>query len=154
MYQNSNEYYDDLGLGQYGFSTEEKDQICSFYDHSKTNSHDIYPITKEEFDDMKSWSEKYLPEVCLLWSNRNGNFAGVYRSVSLIGKICIVDHEEEMYAPLFRSIDSFIAAVVVDKITDLYNEDMLRRTCADYPSLDASQAEKDSDLEIAQFFIK
>ncbi len=154
MYQDDDNYFEELGLSKYGFSTEEREKICEFYSLCKTNDYGIYPVSKLDFDGMREWSEEFLPEVCLLWSNRNCNYAGVYTSGLLKGKVCIVDHEEEMYAPLFRSINSFIAAVVSNKLDDLYNQDMLSVDWADYPSINASEEEKDSDFEIVKAIIE
>ncbi|WP_310604575.1 hypothetical protein, partial [Anaerosporobacter sp.] len=154
MNQKGNHYFEDLELNKYGFSSEEKEKICEFYDLCKTNDYGIYPVSKSEFEEMQSWSEEFLPEICLLWTNRNSNYAGVYISGLLKGKVCIVDHEEEMYAPLFRSINSFITTIVSHKLDDLYNQDMLKVDWADYPSVNSSQAEKDSDLHIVKTIIE
>ena len=154
MYQNGIDYYDSLGLDSYGFTDEEKAQICGFYDLCSAGDYGVYPISREELEEMKDWSAEFLPEVCLLWSNRNSNYAGVYLSGPLKGKVCIIDHEEEMYVPLYRSIQSFTAAVASRQLTDLYNEDPLKAVPKDYPSLNAGQAEKESDLTIAKTLIQ
>ena len=154
MYKNGIDYFNGLGLVNDAFTPEEKERICGFYEKSRMRDYGIYPINKSAFDDMQKWSREFLPDVCLLWTNDHSNYAGVYLAGPLRGKVCIIDHEEEMYAPVFRSIKTFIAAILSHQLNDLHNQSILKSKGLDYPALNASPAEKEADLAIARALIK
>jgi hypothetical protein len=58
-------------------------------------------------------AEKILsPEIRLFWSDDEGNFAGIYFEGPLAGSICFFDHEERDFAPRFKSLTSFLQAII------------------------------------------
>jgi len=47
-----------------------------------------------------------------LWSDDNSNYCGVYMDGPLRGWLCILDHEEPILTPAFRSIESFMSRLL------------------------------------------
>jgi hypothetical protein len=59
----------------------------------------------------------YLPAigpVAWLWTDDNSNYCGIYTDGPLRGWLCILDHEEPMLTPAFRSIASFITRLFTE----------------------------------------
>lgn len=54
--------------------------------------------------------------VAWLWTDDNSNYCGVYTNGSLRGWLCILDHEESMPTPAFRSVASFMSRLVFEAL--------------------------------------
>jgi hypothetical protein len=65
--------------------------------------------TPEEADEALPWR---LMDVHPFWSDDNSNYAGIYASGPLGGTICFIDHEDTDFSPRYRSIRSFVRAIV------------------------------------------
>jgi len=87
--------------------------------------------------------------VVWLWTDDNSNYCGIYTDGLLRGWLCVLDHEEPMLAPAFRSVASFSSRLLAAAINN--GE---RRAC-DIPSLpreipetiaDSENLEKDREL--------
>jgi hypothetical protein len=57
-------------------------------------------------------------EIAWLWTDDNSNYCGVYTDGMLRGWLCVLDHEEPMLTPAFRSIASFMSRLLADAITE------------------------------------
>ena len=49
-----------------------------------------------------------------MWSDDNSNYCGVYTGGPLRGWLCILDHEEPILTPAFRSIESFTSRLLTE----------------------------------------
>jgi hypothetical protein len=49
-----------------------------------------------------------------LWTDDNSNYCGVYTDGPLSGWVTVIDHEEPMLAPAFRSVSSFVSQLLVE----------------------------------------
>jgi len=67
--------------------------------------------------------------VVWLWTDDNSNYSGLYTDGSLRGWICVLDHEEPMLTPAYRSVESFLSRLAAVALSE---EE--RRAC-DIPSL-------------------
>lgn len=47
-----------------------------------------------------------------LWTDDNSNYCGIYTDGPLKNWLCVLDHEEQMLTPAFRSISSFLACLL------------------------------------------
>jgi hypothetical protein len=97
------------------------------------------------------------PEVKFFWTDDESNYAGVYMSGVLAGKVCLYDHEGTDFAPRFRSVTTFYDGLLklIDSIED--PEEHLPawyEIPSDYPLLkDAPETDAD-DLQLALEFAK
>ena len=145
-------YFQEMGFNRYKFSPEDKKAICAYYEYWHTDNGDgvfIQPISKEDYNAMQYYRE-FLPDVCLLWHDGQGNYAGAYTSGILHGKVMFLSHGEPNYAPLFRSISSFLECVRNRDIEFLDSPDF---GVCDYPSKNMPELEKKQNLEIAKHFL-
>jgi hypothetical protein len=55
--------------------------------------------------------------ICL-WTDDNSNYCGVYTEGPLSGWVTVIDHEEPMLTPAFRSVSSFISQLLVEAPSD------------------------------------
>lgn len=55
-----------------------------------------------------------IGEVLWLWTDDNSNYCGIYTGGLLRGWLCVLDHEEPMLAPAFRSVSSFMSQLLFD----------------------------------------
>jgi len=50
--------------------------------------------------------------VRVFWTDDNSNYAGLYVSGPLIGKVCVIDHEEPDLSPAYASLPSFLTTLL------------------------------------------
>ncbi len=55
---------------------------------------------------------------CPIWTDDNSNYAALYLTGPLYGKVCFLDHEEPDLSPAYRRLSSFLAALKVAKNDD------------------------------------
>lgn len=53
-----------------------------------------------------------IDQVCLLWTDDNSNYCGVFTEGPLKNYLAVLDHEEPILAPAFRSIPSFMSRLI------------------------------------------
>ena len=122
-----------------------------YYEISETLDNNIKPVSKDELALMKDYCNEFLPEnICLLWTNENSNYAGVYTDGLFKGMVFIVDHEETMYTPVWRSIRSFINKVINGEVEELENPYFYTQKWMNYPSLNKTNEENSADFEIVE----
>lgn len=78
-------------------------------------------MTLEEVRELLTFSDWYYEElqknlqdndkICAFWSDGNSNYAAVYLSGLLEGKICFIDHEETDLSPVFRDFTNFYQSI-------------------------------------------
>jgi hypothetical protein len=56
--------------------------------------------------------------VAWFWTDDNSNYCGVYTDGLLCGWLCVLDHEEPMLTPAFRSIASFMSRLLADALNE------------------------------------
>ena len=79
-------------------------------------------------------------ELLPLFSNQESDCVAIYTSGFLKGKVTIVRHDEAVFAPQFKSLDSFLKAYEkAAKQTDFYDWEDIEEE--DYPITDENQAE-------------
>jgi len=54
---------------------------------------------------------------CAFWTDDNSNYAALYLSGPLVGKVCYLDHEEPDLSPVYRSLGSFLGELRSATIT-------------------------------------
>lgn len=81
-------------------------------------NYSVHPITKEDYQAL-DYMKEFLPDVCFLWSDEYGNYAGFFYRGPLRGKIMILSHSETLHAPLYTSMESFIATVMDSSFEEL-----------------------------------
>ena len=81
------------------------------------------------------------------WTDDRSNFAGLYVTGPLAGKLCFLHHEATEFTPVFRSIPSFYQAALAAAEAEVLWFDMK----TDYPVLEVhrSKQEYDEDLALA-----
>ena len=94
-------------------------------------------------------------EVAWLWTDDNSNYCGIYTDGLLGGWLCILDHEEPMLTPAFRSVASFMSQLLFEA----HQENGGQRAC-DIPSVlrdipqtvvDPTNLQRDRELS-SQFY--
>ncbi len=144
-------YFKSLGINGELFSKADIDLINIYYEKSKTLDNYIKPISKGELDLINDYCTSFLPkDTCLLWTNENSNYAGVYTNGLFKGMVFIVDHEETMYTPVWRSIRSFLNKVNIGEVEDLDNPYFYREKWMDYPSFNRTDEENSDDFKIVE----
>lgn len=145
------QYFGALDLKQYGFTEDEQNSICAFYNYSLNKDNDIYPIDKEEFDQIQ-WLRDTLPNVCFLWADGQSNYAGVYFQGPYRGMVMILAHDNPMYAPLYVSISSFVDTVQSTEMEDLDIPHLLASDMppTDFPSKTMNAEQDSKNLDITQ----
>ena len=79
-------------------------------------------------------------ELLPLFSNQESDCVAIYTSGFLKGKVAIVRHDEAVFAPQFKSLDSFLKAYEkAAKQTDFYDWEDIEEE--DYPITEENQAE-------------
>ena len=79
-------------------------------------------------------------ELLPLFSNQESDCVAIYTSGFLKGKVVIVRHDEAVFAPQFKSLDSFLKAYEkAAKQTDFYDWEDIEEE--DYPITEENQAE-------------
>ena len=79
-------------------------------------------------------------ELLPLFSNQESDCVAIYTSGFLKGKVTIVRHDEAVFAPQFKSLDSFLKAYEkAAKQTDFYDWEDIEEE--DYPITEENQAE-------------
>ena len=79
-------------------------------------------------------------ELLPLFSNQERDCVAIYTSGFLKGKVAIVRHDEAVFAPQFKSLDSFLKAYEkAAKQTDFYDWEDIEEE--DYPITEENQAE-------------
>jgi len=159
-YTTGEQYYQELGLEQYGFSEEERHAICEFYDYYHTkkaeNSYSsiIVPLSKERSAELMPHMESYLPDVCLLWEDGSNNYAGVYYKGVLSGKIMFLCHEGLRDTPLFRDISSLVQSMKAGLIRCFLNPFLSdsEYNC-DYPAKSLSELERTQNFILAKEYL-
>jgi hypothetical protein len=131
---------------QTGFSSALPDAIVSLY-----RDHDGMPLQRgrglrlmpvEEALELFATTGNELG--CLekgircFWTDDNSNYAGVYATGPLKGKVCFLDHESPDYAPAFRSVESFLEELLhaIKSGHDWYE------MTADYPSTNEAKPQE------------
>jgi hypothetical protein len=91
------------------------------------------------------------------WMEGNSDYAGVYLSGSLAGKVCLYDHEDPNFAPRFRSVANFcdwynryLAALNAMETPDDLHSWHNDNVSADYPLLEDAPETDAADLALAQ----
>ena len=154
------DYYRETGLERFGFSPEEKREICGFYEHfqhcrAENIQTYIEPLQKDGFDEIMSFVKGYLPEICLLWEDGNSNYAGVYYTGMMRGKVMFFSHDELWDAPIFRNIASFVQSVKTGATESLMNEYLSNLPYnGDYPAKLLSEQEKEEHLALAKVYLE
>ena len=79
-------------------------------------------------------------ELLPLFSNQESDCVAIYTSGFLKGKVAIVRHDEAVFAPQFKSLDSFLKTYEkAAKQTDFYDWEDIEEE--DYPITEENQAE-------------
>ncbi len=84
--------------------------------------------------------------ICL-WSDHNSNYCCVYTRGPLEGFVAILDHEEPMLAPAFRSIASFMSQLLSDGPKTGQEDQGGGQVAYDIPSLSRCIPELSADLD-------
>lgn len=140
------QYYKTMGFDQYELSAEEEAAFCDYYEfHMKSRLCEIAPITKEALEATSLYA-KMLPDVCLLFCDDMGNYAGVYHRGVLRGKVLFLCPSQPFYAPLFKDIFSFIDHIKRGRIKNLA---LPETGICDYPNRSAEPEETGLHLQLA-----
>jgi hypothetical protein len=105
---------------------------------------------------VESWH--FPPEICFLWSDDNSNYAGVYVSGELKGKVCFLEHDSNTgLEPQFRSVRDFVEAML--NLADQYDDDEdifidISTLVTDYPLLKEMPETDAEDMALAEHFIR
>lgn len=94
--------------------------------------------------------------VLWLWTDDNSNYCGIYTDGLLAGWLCVLDHEEPMLTPAFRSTASFLSQL----LREATRQDGKHYT-GDIPSLPretpqtiADPATLEKDRQLSSLFLK
>ncbi|WP_321385563.1 hypothetical protein [uncultured Enterococcus sp.] len=114
----------------------------------------VHPITQEDYQALE-YMKEFLPDICFLWSDEYGNYAGFFYRGALRGKIMILTHSETLYAPLYSSMKSFIAAVMDSSFEELmiprlFPTDLSESYMADYPAKTPTVKEQQENYTAAK----
>jgi hypothetical protein len=92
--------------------------------------------------------------IAWLWTDDNSNYAGVYVDGPLQAWICVLDHEEPMLTPAFRSTESFLSRLLDDACRSDPKRPayVIPRLPREVPLLIADAAHLESDRQLASLF--
>ena len=97
-------------------------------------------MQEEEFTTTQQWLSAYSLGAQLLpiFTNNESDFAAVYTTGLLKGKVALLIHDALDFTPAFSSIQSFLKVIEQYNFDDWYN---IPKTQCDYPIKEESQAE-------------
>lgn len=90
--------------------------------------------------------------IAWLWTDDNSNYAGVYTGGPLRDWICILDHEEPMMTPAFRSIGGFLSRLLSDGMDDSDQSPALPWINRDIPEITSNAATVPDDRALSAHF--
>jgi hypothetical protein len=101
---------------------------------------------------MKEIAFPKVGEVLWLWTDDNSNYCGIYTDGLLRGWLCVLDHEEPMLTPAFRSIASFISQLLCE--TGREDGCDIPRLPREIPQTAVDPENRESDRELSSLFLQ
>ena len=118
----------------------QKHQVDTNFLKEFTPVGNVMLMQEEEFTTTQQWLSAYSLGAQLLpiFTNNESDFAAVYTTGLLKGKVALLIHDALDFTPAFSSIQSFLKVIEQYNFDDWYN---IPKTQYDYPIKEESQAE-------------
>ena len=118
----------------------QKHQVDTNFLKEFTPVGNVMLMQEEEFTTTQQWLSAYSLGAQLLpiFTNNESDFAAVYTTGLLKGKVALLIHDALDFTPAFSSIQSFLKVIEQYNFDDWYN---IPKTQCDYPIKEESQAE-------------
>lgn len=140
-----------------GYQLSDSELACFHAFKQVHQNYSVHPITQEDHQAL-DYMKEFLPDVCFLWSDEYGNYAGFFYRGALRGKIMILTHSETLHAPLYSSMKSFISAIMDSSfeelmIPGLFPIDPSESYTADYPAKKLTVKEQQQNYTAAKLLL-
>ncbi|HWB08560.1 MAG TPA: hypothetical protein VG826_05025 [Pirellulales bacterium] len=95
-------------------------------------------------------------EVLWLWTDDNSNYCGIYIDGLLSGWLCVLDHEEPMLTPAFRSVASFVRQLWSETAREdgKHGACDIPRLLREIPQTAADPKNREKDWELSRLFLQ
>lgn len=150
------DYFKLLQIDTSVLTTDEIRIVNDWYNNNKTEDCSISLRslnTQEAYHAFSKENKELLSDFCILWEDKESNYAGICINGIMRGKIVFISHDSLHPIPVFRNIDSFLKAVKNNRITDLYPPQVEYLSATnnpfDYPSINRTSLELEQDSSVA-----
>lgn len=135
----------EIGLEKYKFSESTLWEISNYYKQEKKKNPGIKLLNKEEFNRASKWSHQHIPNVCFLFKDIEGNYAGICYKDPIEGSVIFHSRKEQKYFPRFRSFSNFMMYIEYENLHSNFFTGLNEIESYDYPSRYCQDWEQEKD---------